>query len=37
MIELSLRLMLYGLGGVFVALSLLFFSIKLITKIFPEK
>ena len=37
MLALSLELMFYGLFGVFFALGVLYFAVKLITKIFPDK
>ena len=35
MLMLALELMFYGLLGVFIALSILYFAVKIMTKIFP--
>ena len=37
MIAQGFQLMLYGLGGVFIALALLYVVVKLLVKFFPEK
>lgn len=37
MLTQGFQLMLYGLGGVFSALALLYISVKLLIKLFPEK
>ena len=37
MLTQSLQLMLYGLGGVFASLAVLYVSVKIITAVFPGK